>query len=112
MKNKLLFKSIKVAITTCPIDCIIMILAQTVITLLPTAILLANQRMVKSLRDQETIICCFGFVILYCLMQAVQKALMNWYHHYYVTYYSLLKFEKNIKKRLFHICANMELDDL
>lgn len=50
-------------------------------------------------------------LLLYCFSLFVQRSVSNWYHHYYITYVSLLKFEKKIKKRLFQVCDRMKVDD-
>lgn len=110
MKNKILKKSIQTAFKTCPIDCLLMALIQLIIVCLPISGLYILNSLVASL-VKKSVLNIFISVIGYCLVIWLQKALQDWYNHYFLTYFILLKFEKKIKEEFFRMCLLMKLDD-
>lgn len=111
MKNNILVRSISTALTICPWDCLLMSVVQLSITLLPTFVLLINQRFIFELGNMQDINAICLILIAYCAALLLQHFLNNWFNHYYLTYISLLNFEKKIKIILFDICNRMKLSD-
>lgn len=111
MKNNILIRSISTAFAICPWDCLLMSVIQLVITLLPTLVLLINQQFIYELGNTQDIKAVIFILIVYCSSLFFQHFLNNWYNHYYLTYTSLLRFEKRVKIILFDICNKMKLSD-
>lgn len=111
MKNSVLIKTLKTAFMVCPIDCLFMTIVQIVTTLMPTFVLLLNKSLIRNMSDSQSIIIIICILLLYCFVLFLQRFLVNWYNHYFLTYNSLLRFEKKIKRSLFEICNRMNLLD-
>lgn len=111
MKNSVLIKTLKTAFMVCPIDCLFMTIVQIVATLMPAFVLLLNKSLIRNMSDSQSVTIIICILSLYCSVLFLQRFLVNWYNHYYLTYNSLLRFEKNIKKSLFDICDRMNLLD-
>ncbi len=111
MKNNGLLQTVRTAVSVCPWDCLLMNGVQLGTALLPTAVLLANRSLVRGLGVAAGMGEVLGLLTLYCAALFFQRFLVNWYNHYYLTYHSLLRFEKKIKIRLFAVCARMGLSD-
>lgn len=110
MKNTMVYRAMKTAFRTCPTDCIIMFIVQFLIVSIPIGGLYMLRWLVDSLMDKSNSFFSIP-IVCYCLLIWAQKTLPDWYHHYYLLYYSLLKFEKKIKVYFFQICLLMRLDD-
>ncbi|MDE7001314.1 MAG: ABC transporter ATP-binding protein/permease [Lachnospiraceae bacterium] len=110
MRRRVLLKSMNTALRTCPADCILMVVIQLSIVCLPVGGLYVLRWMVDSLVNKNVSLMLFS-MFGYCFMIWFQKALQDWYNHYFLMYYSLLRFEKNIKEVFFRICLCMKLDD-
>ena len=111
MKNSVLFQTIRVAVKTCPWDCLTMTVIQIITSLMPTVVLLSNRLLIQSLSEMQGLVSSVLLLFLYCFCLIFQRFLVNWYNHYYLTYNSLLRFEKRIKIVLFDICGKMKLHD-
>lgn len=96
MRRRVLLKSMNTALRTCPADCILMVVIQLSIVCLPVGGLYVLRWMVDSLVNKNVSLMLFS-MFGYCFMIWFQKALQDWYNHYFLMYYSLLRFEKNIK---------------
>lgn len=110
MKNTMVYRAMKTAFRTCPTDCIIMFIVQFLIVSIPIGGLYVLRWLIDSLMDKSNSFFSIP-IVCYCFLIWAQKALPDWYHHYYLLYYSLLKFEKKIKVYFFQICLLMRLDD-
>ncbi|MDE7028880.1 MAG: ABC transporter ATP-binding protein/permease [Lachnospiraceae bacterium] len=110
MRNRILLKTVKTAFRTCPADCILMLLIQLAIVCLPVGGLYVLKWMVDALVGKN-ISAVLISVVGYCFVNWFQKALQDWYNHYFLMYFSLLRFEKKVKEVFFRICLSMRLDD-
>lgn len=98
------------ALKTCPADCIWMLLIQLCIVSLPVGGLYVLKCLVDSLVSKNGSLMLLS-MLGYCFVIWFQKALQDWYNHYFLMYFSLLRFEKKIKEVFFQICLCMKLDD-
>lgn len=110
MKNSILVRSVKIAFKTCFADCVFMMAMQLLITCIPIGGLYVLKRLVDSL-TVKSVPFVIVLILEYSILIWMQKAIQDWYNHYFLTYFSLLKFEKKIKETFFKLCLRMKLDD-
>lgn len=110
MKNNTLVRSLKIAFKTCPLDCVLMLIVQLLIAFLPIGGLYILKCLINSMTTESANV-IFIYILAYVVLIWLQKAVQDWHDHYFLMYFSLLKFEKKIKKIFFRICLSMRLDD-
>lgn len=112
MNKSLLIKSIKLCYKECPLDSILLVVVSLVLSTLPVVTLSFYQKFISTFSiEYHNIICSILLLIGYCILNFIQRSIFHFYHHYYLNYQSLLRFEKKIKIKFFSICSELNLED-
>lgn len=109
--SRSLYNSIKIVWKTSPFDCVLLIIIELILSIFPSISLLINKRLIEGVSNKDNFLSVIFVMILYVLTIFLSRTLANWFHRYYITYYSLLSFEKRMKKKLSDICEKFELED-
>ena len=105
MKDKLVFRCIRICFRTCLKDSILLLCITALLGMLPVAVLFIYNTMILVISIRNENIYSIGLLLfLYCFALFLQKSIYNFYHHYYLNYHSLLNFEKKIRKYFYERC--------
>jgi len=110
-KLKIAVQSVYLTWKLVPLDLLLLIGVSFFLNLLPRLIIQVNQLLLQKLEImtgnfQELI----AIVLLLSLSLLVKKLVNDYYHHYYLNYHSLLKFEKKMRIEFFHLTNKLNLD--
>ena len=92
-------------------DCAILICISAFLSFLPAVIVTVNQLLIEHLNTPAATIKTYMHVaIMYVFLLLIRKIVYNFYHHYYLNYHSLLRFEEKLKSSFFQICKDIPLE--
>lgn len=101
MNKSLLIKSIKLCYKECPLDSILLVVVSLVLSTLPVVMLSFYQKFISTFSiEYHNIICSILLLIGYCVLNFIQRSIFHFYHHYYLNYQSLLRFENYLSPEI------------
>lgn len=113
MNKRIVFDCIKICYKECPIDSFFLIVCSFLISTFPVFIIYIYNTLIYTLNinTESNNFLIIMLIISYCVVLFLKKTCYNFYNHFFLNYYTLLKFEKKMNKKFFNICLKMNYQD-